>query len=269
VVPPQLSALLFGLSGVSLAGVHDPRHGSGDAQAEYEVCFKCHGASPNQPQQPGYNVYGPLPIRVLRTTDLSQVFASLVTAHPVARPGLGVTIPSLLPYVVDASGSPITSRPLTTTSQISCSDCHNNDTGRNLGPLYTGPIGAHGSNIIHLLERTYLIETPNGKPGNTPNVPYVSSNYAMCYKCHSETTILSSSSWPGHLEHTGFSPCATCHEPHGVANGTQVNNSSLIDFDQNIVAPGSNGQLQYTRTATFTGSCSLLCHGQDHANKGY
>src|SRR5262249_26063075 len=205
----------------------------------------------------------------LRTTDLSQVFGSMVSAHPVTRPGLGVTIPSLLPNVIDGSGTPIPERPLTFTSQISCSDCHNNDTGRNLGPLYTGPIGSHGSNIIHILERNYLIEPPTGTPGKTPNVPYVSTNYSLCYKCHNESIVLSSTSWPGHQEHTAIASCATCHEPHGVANGTPLNNSSLIDFDQNIVAPGSNGALQYTRTGNFNGSCSLLCHGQDHAGKSY
>lgn len=269
VTPPQLSRVLFGVSGITGTGApHDPRHGSGDAQYEYEICFKCHGPSPNQPQQPGYTTYGPLPSRVLRTTDLSQAFGSPVSAHPVIRAGLGLSIPSLLPAVVDGNGMS-TGRLLAATSQISCSDCHNNDSGRNLGTSFSGPEGPHGSNVPHILERSYLIETPTGAPGTTPNVPYVTSNYALCFKCHSESNLKGNTSWRGHNSHMTLASCATCHDAHGVPNGTIGSNASLINFDRNIVGPGSNGQLQYTRSGTFNGTCSLTCHSKDHKASTY
>jgi hypothetical protein len=31
--------------------------------------------------------------------------------------------------------------------------------------------GPHGSNVIHILERSYVIESATGTPGMTPNIP--------------------------------------------------------------------------------------------------
>jgi len=70
--------------------------------------------------------------------------------------------------------------------------------------------------------------------------------------------------------------CATCHDSHGVPNGTAVNNGSLVNFDLNIVAPNSNGQgpawtdlTPAPGSTSFQGSCSLRCHGKDHTGATY
>jgi hypothetical protein len=178
-------------------------------------------------------------------------------------------VPSLLTAVIDANGTPILGRLLSPPSQIYCSDCHNNDTGKDLGSAFTGPVGPHGSNINHILERKYVIESSTGTPGNTPNIPYMDSNYALCFKCHSELSLRSDASFRKHRRHTDLASCATCHDPHGVPNGTSAANGSLINFDLNIVAPSSSGRLEFRRTGFRQGTCYLRCHGEDHNPKNY
>jgi predicted CXXCH cytochrome family protein len=281
-VPPQLSGSLLGQSGISDSGSpHDPRRGGIDALYEYEICFKCHSYNPNKPQLPGYQTYGPLPYRQLLSTNLQLAFSSPVSWHPVTRPrgltgGPGGAVPSLLPSPLDAGGAPISGRTLSASSQIYCTDCHANDSGRNLGGSYTGPAGPHGSNVNHILERAYIIESPTGTPGSTPDIPYSSSNYDLCFKCHSEQSLRNDESFKQHWRHMQRASCATCHDSHGVPNGTAANNGSLVNFDLNIVAPNSAGQgpiwtdqTPGPGSTTFQGSCSLRCHGHDHTNATY
>ena len=281
-VPPQLSSSLLGVSGIAADGSpRDPRRGGTDSLYEYEICFKCHSYNPNKPQLPGYISYGPLPYRVLLSTNLVDAFASAASWHPVTRPrglsaGPGGAVPSLLSAPLDSGGAPLAGRTLNASSQISCSDCHNNDTGRQLGGTFTGPPGAHGSNVNHILERGYFIETSSGTAGDTPDVPYSSSNYALCFKCHSEDSLKADQSFKFHWEHMQKAACSTCHDPHGVPNGTALNNGSLINFDQNIAAPNSLGVgpvwtdlTPAAGSTVFQGSCSLRCHGVDHNNRSY
>ena len=143
----------------------------------------------NKPQLPGYQAFGPLPNRQLLSTDLQQAFTSSAAWHPVTRPrglsgGPGTGVPGLLPAVLDGSGAPLAGRPLSGSSQIYCTDCHSNDSGRQLGSSYAGAMGPHGSNVNHILERGYIIESVGGSPGSTPDIPYSSSNFALCFKCH-------------------------------------------------------------------------------------
>jgi len=267
VVPPNLSAALLGVPGISSAGVvRDARRGSGDAQYEFEICFKCHGSNPNQPQQPGYLKYGPLPSRQVVSIDLRQAF-SATSAHPVVRPSNSM-VPSLLPSITDGSGTLDTSRPLTAGAQIACTDCHNSDSGRNLGSGFTGPAGPHGSNVNHILEREYLIESSYGSPGNSPDIPYSASSYALCFKCHSEQSLRNDESFKKHWEHMQIASCATCHDPHGVPGGSS-SNAALINFDLNIVAPSSSGRLEFNRTGFQQGTCFLRCHSMDHNPLSY
>lgn len=272
VVPPQLSPELLGVSGITrLGAAHDPRHGSGDAEFEYEVCFKCHGANSNQPQQSAaYATYGQQPNRAIPSVNLILAFSSPASYHPVAQPGLSGNVPSLLPKMLDGAGNPIDSRLLTTGSQIFCTDCHNNSQGSNLGAGNLKPAGPHGSDYQHLLERQYLIEQPTAAAGDTADIGYTSSNYALCFKCHSETGLQGPLSWRGHTAHMARASCATCHDAHGVPNGTNTANSGLINFDLNIVRGLVVGTPPtYTRTAPLNGTCSLRCHSVDHSALTY
>ena len=281
-LPPRLSGALLGESGIAADGtVRDPHRGGTEALYDYEICLKCHSYNLNQPQVPGYSRYGPLPYRQIRSIDLRQALTSAASFHPVTTPsglsaGPGGAVPSLLRTMVDGNGAPIPGRTLSGSSQIYCTDCHSNDTGRNLGGSYKGPAGPHGSNVIHILERNYVIEVPAGGSGNTPGIPYASSNYELCFKCHSEQSLRNNESFKLHSQHMAITSCATCHDPHGVPNGTTLHNGSLINFDLNVVAPSSTGAgPQWTDltpapgSTTFKGSCTLRCHGQDHKNMGY
>lgn len=280
--PPALPASLLGQSGITDSGApRDPRRGGTDAVNEYEVCFKCHSYNANKPQIPGYQAYGPLPNRQLISTNLQQAFSSPVSWHPVTRArglagGPGTAIPSLLPSPVDGAGAPISGQLLSSSSQLYCMDCHSSDSGRQLGSSYAGPSGPHGSNVNHILERGYIIESPSGTPGDTPGIPYSSSNYALCFKCHNEQSLRNNESFKLHSKHMELTSCATCHDAHGVPNGTSTNNGSLINFDLNIVVPNSNGVgPQWTDltpaagSTSFQGSCNLRCHSKDHVNLAY
>jgi predicted CXXCH cytochrome family protein len=280
--PPQLSAALLGVSGIAADGSpRDARRGSGDALYEYETCFKCHSYNLNRPQLPGYQTYGPLPTRQSPSSDLRLAFSSGASWHPVTRArglswGPGGAVPSLLSSPADGNGAPLSGRTLSGSAQIYCVDCHSNDTGRNLGSTYTDPAGPHGSNVNHILERSYVIESAAGIPGNTPNIPYASSNYALCFKCHSEQSLRNNDSFKQHWTHMQIASCATCHDPHGVPNGTATRNGSLVNFDLNIVVPSSTGVgpiwtdlTPAPGSTTFQGSCTLRCHSQDHNNISY
>ena len=275
VAPPQMPGSLLGNSGFTASGTpHDPHRGTGEAAFEYEVCLKCHSYNLNKPQVPGYAKYGPLPNRQVPSTDLRLAFMSPASAHAVINPagltyGPAAEVPSLLPAPVDANGLPLPGRILSSSSLIFCTDCHNDDEGRQLGAGFTKPAGPHGSNNIHILERSYLVETPAGTPGQTPNIGYSSTNYAICYKCHSEQNLLSNASFANHSDHIQEASCATCHDAHGVPNGSPGANAALINFDLNIVAPNSQGVLSFTRQAPGQGTCNLMCHGQDHVNITY
>lgn len=281
-VPPQLSSALLGVSGIAADGSpRDPRRGGTGALYEDEICFKCHSYNPNKPQLPGYLSYGPLPFRVVLSMNLVDAFASPVSWHPVTRPralssGAGGAVPSLLTTPLDSSGAPIPGRTLNAAAQISCTDCHGNDTGRQLGGSFAGSLGPHGSNVSHILERGYFIETSSGTAGQTPDIPYSSSNYALCFKCRSEDSLKADQSFKFRWEHMQRVACSICHDPHGIPNGTALNNGSLINFDQNIVArnslavgPAWSDLTPGAGSAVFHGSCSLRCHGVDHDNRSY
>lgn len=281
-VPPSVKGALLNVSGITLTGAEIAR-----AAFEYQICFKCHADSANKPQYTdGGNTgigYGRNPKRQTAQLNPSRfntrlAFSSLVSWHPVATPrglsaGVGGDVPSLRPNVADANGQPLAGRSLSGGALISCTDCHNSDSGRNSAPT-GGPAGPHGSNIVHLLEREYGFNVPPGSPGSilTP-VPYTSRGYALCDKCHDmNNSILQDQSFRYHNKHVvsvGAS-CSVCHDPHGVINGNIINNSHLINFDLSIVGPSvSTRLLRYDSTGSRTGTCYLTCHGKDHGPLSY
>jgi hypothetical protein len=70
-------------------------------------------------------------------------------------------------------------------------------------------------------------------------------------------------------------PCNACHDPHGVSS-TQAtssngfpNNTHLINFDRNIVSPTlGNPEPVFEDRGTFSGGCTLSCHGEQHCPGG-
>jgi len=201
---------------------------------EYELCFRCHadtagGATYVDRQYPEKNT----------RREFDPANASF---HPVETKGKNDFVPSLI-------------SPSTINSMITCSSCHNNNSGP--GNSGTGPKGPHGSTYRPLLERQLLL-------GDNQSESY--NAYAMCYKCHSQSSILSDQSFPWHRRHVqelGTS-CMVCHDPHGVKDVEH-----LINFDVNVVSPDALGRFRYEDLGGNTGQCYLSCHGVEHDPYSY
>jgi cytochrome c553 len=254
-VAPAIQRPMAGMWGIDRNGQRiEP------AAYEYEVCFKCHADSANQPQASGAVGAG-VPRRAANEVNLRRVFEpSGASAHPVLAPGRNQVVPSLIP-------------PLTAASVIYCSDCHaSNDTRASGG---SGARGPHGSVYRPLLERNY--STQDG-------TPETADAYALCYKCHKRETVLSAqSSFPLHPQHVspGASatlvtavptPCSACHNAHGISSlvGSPTTNAHLVDFDLNIVKPvPGQAAPRYSATGARGGSCALVCHGKTHNPLSY
>ncbi len=202
---------------------------------EYELCFRCHADS-NYVSHTYVNRQYPENNTRIEFDPSNQSF------HPVEAIGKNPDVPSLI-------------MPLTTSSIIKCSDCHNNNAGP--GNNGSGSNGPHGSIYEPILERNLNF---------ADNQPESITNYALCYKCHDRNNILADRSFPHHKDHIveEKAPCTACHYPHGVKNVPH-----LINFDRNIVSTNSSGQLSFTDNGRFHGSCSLKCHNYEHNNKSY
>jgi len=245
-VAPRAGGSLAGVWGIDRNG-----HRVGPVAHEYEVCFKCHGDSVNQPQLRGGGAQIPssLPARAVRDVNLRRVFdPSGPSAHPVIAPARGRDVPSLIP-------------PLTPGSLVYCTDCHGSGAADPSAARGAEARGPHGSIFPHILERQYLTAD------RTAESPLA---YALCYKCHDREVLLdpARTAFPTHRLHVvdGSSPCSACHDPHGVSpvQGTAVENAHLINFDVSIVRPNRRGLRRYVSMGPRNGRCSLSCHGYEH-----
>ena len=231
--PPMVPGPLQGVTGLSRSGTPVAA-----AQYEYEVCFKCHGAT--QPTTPG----------IARQSGTRNIRLKLDTInssyHPVEGTGRHTTIGGLV-------------SPYTAGSVISCTDCHNNNAWSAGGGAPKGP---HGSIYQPILERQYQVNDPS---------TFSVASYAMCFKCHSSSYLTNGSRFL-HDKHNGQqAPCAACHDAHGSANA-----SHLIDFmlrdrtGRPVVTPFNNTIAYFTASpASGRGTCTLTCHGKVHSDQSY
>ncbi len=211
------------------------------ARFEYQICFKCHGDQ--QAVEPEIT-------RAIRQKNLRLKFSvSAVSSHPVEARGKNPRVTSLKP-------------PITTASIIYCTDCHSSDAGKKAGG--SGASGPHGSENAGLLVAEY------------DRADYSSESaaaYALCYRCHERSSILSDRSFKLHKLHIvdQKAACSSCHDPHGISaeQGTAGHNNSLINFDVRIVRKSSTGVREFNSTGINKGNCSLTCHGNNHIGFGY
>jgi predicted CXXCH cytochrome family protein len=233
-----IGATLVGARGLSSGGVVIEQ-----AQYEYEVCFRCHA-----------DTAAGQPTRIARQAQTSNFRLKFSSTNPSFHPVV-VSSPSA------DSDSLVPSMPRG--SMIRCTDCHNNDAGPRAGG--GGPDGPHGSNNDFLLERNYNV---------LDNAAESEYEYALCYKCHQRTSILSDQSFPFHRRHIvdQRTPCSACHDPHGISLTRTMgsDHTHLINFDIQIVQPAP-GTLQpiFRDLGRLSGSCTLFCHGVVHDNLTY
>jgi hypothetical protein len=207
------------------------------ASKEAEVCYHCHGDSVNLPGK--------------YTNKRIEFSLNNPSFHPVEGEGKNSAVISLIrPYKEKKVA-------LTDISIISCSDCHGNDDP-------AGPKGVHGSRYRFILKDNF---------DASDKISESSYAYALCYRCHSRTSILANESFKYHSLHiqgktfagSGTS-CFTCHNSHG-----SVEFKYLLKFNRDIVSPTSKGLLKFVEkgTAKFSGECYLTCHGVEHNPKSY
>jgi hypothetical protein len=199
---------------------------------QYEVCFRCHSDSPGRPDSHTTR-------QILQNNTRLEYNLGNPSYHPVAGVGQNVDVPSLI-------------SPLTENSIIYCTDCHaSNGAG--------APAGPHGSDFQSILTMRY--ETADFTAESV-------ENYALCYSCHSRTSILDDESFSYHHEHIveQNTPCNACHDPHGISSsqGTTTNNTHLINFDTDIVRTSGMAVIRFVDTGNHHGYCQLRCHGRGH-----
>lgn len=246
--PPAVSGRLDGVSGVTIDDAI-----ANASLNEYEICFKCHASASAQ------SVFPPIP-RVIQEYNTRLEFQTNNTSyHPVAGAGASSDVPSLI-------------MPLTTSSKIYCTDCHSDESVANGG---TGSRGPHGSQYAPILKEQY--KTTND------NIIYSSSNFALCYRCHYESSVMSDNTFQknttsgkgGHFGHVQsstpvgpdpkspiYASCSVCHDPHGLRdNGLSGSHKRLINFDTRIVSALTGFSVPiFAGSGNRAGNCALVCH---------
>ena len=269
---PTIQAPMNGVSGYDTAGAQVP------AAKEYQVCLKCHGDSTNKPATSTFGRTAPrypqgLPASagiIAPPPPGDPLNIRLKFMSPISHNVMGYSVPSvtnayLRPYMLNNDGTNNTSRPLTATSAIYCSDCHSNDQAR--ADKGTGPNGPHGSAYQHLLQMNLYQEPAGGRNGGGN----VAANYTMCNKCHIVSGTGSIAGVGSHSQHLGGdvgAACTTCHDPHGVIGGTAATSRALMNFDTAVVTSTTSGY-GFVPTTTGRGTCYLRCHGDTHSGRTY
>ena len=229
-IAPSASGALAGVKGITSAGtLINP------LTKDYELCFRCHADSISR---------GPALVnrQFVQTNTRLEFDPGNASYHPIVSAGKNPNVPSLI-------------SPMTTATIMYCGDCHNNDQGPGNGG--SGPKGPHGSNYRPILERQLDL---------TDDTTESPAAYALCYKCHSRSSILANESFPTHYRHvvTDKIACTSCHDPHGVQNAAH-----LINFNRDYATPSSRGLLEFVDQGTLHGNCSMTCHGHDHDRVAY
>jgi len=196
-----------------------------------QLCFKCHDNRPT-----------PLTPRTALQPNVRLEFDPVnPTFHPiraVAKLASASLLPPWIPGATPAPGVNIFTN--------SCFECHLDK--------------PHGTTSAALLKLNMNIAMGPESP----------TAYELCYSCHDRNIILGDTTFREHNMHIvgEQATCVTCHDPHGAslaAGASIANNLRLINFNTAVVT----GARLWTGTGNNTGSCTLICHGENHAPETY
>ncbi|MFZ4546598.1 MAG: cytochrome c3 family protein [Bacteroidales bacterium] len=235
---PAVNGFLAGVKGINQSGV-----AVNPATNSYEVCYRCHAGSTGSPASATARV-------IIQNNTRLEFAPGNPSYHSVAAVGVNTSVPSLI-------------APWTLTSRMYCTNCHASDGT-------TSPAGPHGSIYPQILKLQYLkTDGANNAAGTTESA----AAYALCYSCHSRTSIKGDISFKEHSKHLNArTPCNTCHDPHGISStqGNATNNTNLINFRTGVVtaSPG-NGVIRFEDQGNRKGRCYLVCHGANHNPYSY
>jgi len=238
--PPLIDGRLQGVRKDSLGTL---------ATMEYEVCFKCHSGD-----------------NASKFAGVNETPSNRMIADPNEANRFDPLNPSFHPVMANrrSSGASLLMQYQSTMTRIYCVDCHNNSQGSKAGGA--GPNGPHGSQYPHILIAEY--DMPAFGAGRSS---YNTSQYALCYRCHSEDYVMTTGSAfnnGGNNEHAAhvknrLIPCFVCHDPHGVSykmGATPTNNAHLINFDRSYASGPLVPNPVYTVNTDGSRSCTVNCH---------
>jgi predicted CXXCH cytochrome family protein len=283
--PPQETAGGWTPSGAlaSIAGVSAGLAWQNPMTLEYELCLKCHSRYTVllSSSTPTYD----------KSDKAAEIDATNASYHPIAAPGANTT-----PQLQNSLNGG-TLWQLSTSSTIRCTQCHGNY--RLVGdpptvdvPASTARLAPHTSRY-----RSLLIANYRNRELRAQNEAYNSSDFSLCYLCHSEAPFTTAANDPRadtnfryhgmHLNGIGDvggggtdinvagagqgnAVCAECHfELHSTDLAPWAANRNYaggVNFGPNVQPRPS--QL-YPSWESTSRTCALVCHGVDHDNESY
>lgn len=252
-----------------------------DPQREYQLCLKCHSSFTDLPaQDPAH----PSRWALDKGIELNPANGS---THPIEAAGSNATA------AMAASLAGGTLWQFAVGDTIRCTNCHG-DPAKALPGATTDAadrLAPHASVNRGILIAPYRdrLLTPAGQG-------YDGLDFTLCWLCHAESPFTgapggeAATNFPFHQLHVagiddkgsggldidttgagqGNAICAECHfRLHSTAlavNPDDRDNERLVNFAPNVEAFG--GVLEWAGGAGG-GSCTLVCHGQDHDAEGY
>ena len=241
---------------------------------EYQLCFKCHSG---YTQLPARDPDHPSAWALDKGIELNPANGSY---HPIEAAGTNGTAAmseSLAGGVLWQFG---------TGDTVRCVNCHSDPSKLAADPA--ARLATHASTQPSLLIAPYRDRLL--KPTDEA---YQDTDFTLCFLCHSADPFTDDGSaatnFELHAKHVsdiggegtggtdidvagdgqGNAVCAECHfRLHSTALAVKpgdVNNARLVNFAPNVQPNG--GVLEWA--AGPSGSCTLTCHGQEHAAEGY